>query len=150
MNMHVQLPRSEKQDRLLDAADYIEKIHPESFDMNLWACCAASHIARRLGKPRDDETAADIAGAYLMLSGYERAKLFMPIAEEFGYGLFEKPHPRTHVSPEWAARTIRYLAFTGEIDWLFCKPGAPELAAAPRRALMEASDAIRLDRLVQP
>lgn len=137
MNMHVSpSPMSLKQTRLLDAADFIEQVPASQFDMGQWPCCIAGHIERRIaGLQSDDDHAAHVAGDWMLLTSTEKAKLFMPSI----FDLFPELHRQmvegdgssldgkalSNVSRAWAARVLRHLAYTGDIDWQLARKRMP-------------------------
>jgi hypothetical protein len=135
MNMHVNAPppMSLKQVRLLDAADYIEKLPYKQWDMGQWCTCMAGHIEHRLtGRHSDDEHAGHVAGDWLLLTATEKWRLFMPSIFDLFPELMTGDSPGSldgkdlsKVSRLWAARTMRHLAYTGKIDWAATRRAMP-------------------------
>lgn len=133
MNMHVSPRLSEKQLRLLQAADMIEKLRPNQFDMKCWGMCIAGHVSRHMvRRDQEDSTMSSAAASWLLLTTDEEAKLFMPTMEEvYPEALQASPPPGdiplmpSKVSRAWAARTIRHLAYTGRVDWRATRQAVP-------------------------
>lgn len=130
MNMRSQPPMSEKQIRLLKAADMIQDLRPHQFDMTSWSMCIAGHVSRMVNRFNDNNSNDMVAGPYLMLTAGEQAKLFMPHFGELFPEYADRAEEYTAlnlVSRAWAARTIRHLAYTGRVDWQATRTDTPAI-----------------------
>lgn len=123
MDASVFKPASERQARLLALADFIER-RAYAFDMGRWEACIAGNCARMIGVERPSREA--VAMEYLSLTSKEALTLFAPNGNELG---IEQVHGG-YITRAWAVATLRYLAFTGRVDWKAARPAAGSLSPA--------------------
>lgn len=94
--------------RILDLADYFDGLDPTKYNQHRWQDCICGHAARRIGLESDfldtDGRNAAAVRDHLGLSSNGAADLFRA---------YEGFNPL----PKQAAKVLRHLAVTGEVDW---------------------------------
>lgn len=139
MSMHYWNFHNVYQRRMLKVADKIEHLKPDEFDVSRWltptgapSCIASWTFAMFHGKPNHERDIAGIASMLLGLDSDKARKLFTPRCSDIyperpegRDGDYENDFARHDITREWAAATLRYLAATGEVDWVRNRP-APD------------------------
>lgn len=104
-------------ERLKKLAQKLDKTKPEKFNMHEWCgttCCIAGHALIMARKSRDDMRfwgdAMYWARSYLDLSELVARELMWPAPVQ--HMTF-----RWNATPKQAAKVIRHLIKTGEVDW---------------------------------
>lgn len=94
----------------LDAlADHFERLHWLDYQQDHYAYCIAGHCNRHI-RGKDPSLLPD--------GGLPEAASFLGLDEDQARRLFSAtPDGLLHPLPHTAARTIRRLAATGEVDW---------------------------------
>lgn len=114
---------------VLRAADLVESVPPEEFDMANYcgtACCIAGHVLRDSAVPADKIAGKwDVAAAAILgLSEDQRLNLFAPAGVVHTVDCFAKRGEPGFITNAHAAACLRKLAATGEVDWLGTKPAS--------------------------
>lgn len=97
--------------RCLALADHLEKLPRSEFNMAKWSCCVYGHAFKLFGQ------GIFFGGALLGFdcSDGRWMQLFCPgPAATGGLGFSE-------ITPQHAAKVVRHLALTGEVDWSVAK-----------------------------
>lgn len=84
---------------LLKLADHLDGVAPSDFNIALWSACIVGHCQAVF--PAEDP------GFVLGLSHDQYRSLFIPKVAPF----------IVSATPKMAARVVRHLALTGEVDW---------------------------------
>ena len=95
-------------EKILELANFIEALPPEQFDMGDFECCIAGWALHLDGQ--------DVLAPLLTGSPSTRARDLLGIDGDRASNLFFfgiHYHPTT----KEAARVLRHLAITGEVDW---------------------------------
>lgn len=98
--------------QLLDLANDIER--SSNFNMKKWNCCIAGHVAARHGFPVTERIKHDAAEA-LGIGPATAQQLFCPPNPTHSF--YSTHSMIRNVTKEQAARCLRHLAVTGEVDW---------------------------------
>jgi hypothetical protein len=99
----------------LKMAEYLNDLDPSEFDMTCCGMCYVGHVGRVFGIPT--------SGAWR--KARDQAADLFGLTDEQAAALFEPPiiiHEEVQaVHPKGAARVLRHLAATGEVDWGFAE-----------------------------
>ena len=106
---------------LLELADHLENLD-ERFDMRKWSCCIAGHCCKMYGVKGQERYYPDVAQQILGLNDDEAAHLFRPKDNKDKSWLKSQIGIR-EVDNKQAARVVRHLAITGEVDYDRCEGG---------------------------
>lgn len=97
-------------------ADYLESVPPKEFDMRFWCgspCCIAGHGRKFFGIHAQADKGRRILAEKLGLSSWTMAAhIFNP-----GPMLATTRYTYGEITPMHAARLMRHLALTGQVDW---------------------------------
>ena len=117
-------------DRILKLADHIEKLSDSDFGMRNWCTCIAGHAVKQSGEEKNlfNLDVRFVAANLLGLSTLEATQLFCPkrhglqrrqeVVSRRAQYVFGAPNPiRDDITPKQAAKCLRHLAVTGEVDW---------------------------------
>ena len=101
-------------ERVLELADWIEKLPPEDFDMTTWrhGCQSPACIAGHAFALFEPKLFANTIG-----SEYSRAKSALGLNRRRAADLFTPDGLMDRTTNIQAARVLRHLAETGVVDW---------------------------------